>query len=213
MCAPVSMYTSCAVMNSLTHAHTLSLCLSISLSLCLSVSLSLCLSVSPSHTHTHCLSVSLSVCLSVSPELEKQLRTERKQTSSLKNELKTASDCSNVAEESMSRTIDKQHTKVCVRVCACVCLLFMINHLQHTRVRYTHIKHVASAYNKRAHTHIHTNTHRISIYFTPWPRYRNTTRAAAQANQTQTTLFPSAVLQIRLIYVLHNRLQDLEFRM
>jgi len=44
-------------------------------------------------------------------ELEKQLRAERKQKSSLQSELKTASDYSQVAEESMSQTIDKQHTK------------------------------------------------------------------------------------------------------
>ena len=119
----------------------------------------------------------------------------------------------------MSRTIDKQHTKVCVCVCVhvCVCSLLRETHLQHTRERYTAYTctHITHAKRARAHTHSHIppKTHRISIYFTPWPRYRNTTRAAAQANQTQTTLFPSAVLQIRLIYVLHNRLQDLEFRM
>ena len=44
-------------------------------------------------------------------DLYKKLRAERKQKSSLQSELKTASDYSQVAEESMSQTIDKQHTK------------------------------------------------------------------------------------------------------
>jgi hypothetical protein len=127
MCAPVSMYTSCAVMNSLSRAHTLSL------------------------------------CLSVCPELEKQLRTERKQTSSLKNELKTASDCSNVAEESMSRTIDKQHSKVRACECACVCLLFMINHLQRSPVRFTRTSRMEQACTHSTHLHTHNHTQNLDL--------------------------------------------------
>ena len=102
-------------------------------STCASVSMYIMCSNKLLHTriHTVYLSASLPLCLSASPELEKQLRTERKQTSSLKNELKTASDCSNVAEESMSRTIDKQHTKVCVCVCVCMCVFAFYDNLIH----------------------------------------------------------------------------------